>query len=273
MLMRFLFTHFLILFYALAAPSISHASISDFRLTKEENAIFSLNLVLTENVEHSTFHPDYRKKKLQEVTFQNGQWLNSSNIEYDQDGYVIRLERREKNRRGESVTKIYKDNNNEWVKCIKWLINGKESNVGKTEIRYQQDSQGRILYSALMNSDWVREYVYNDDEQLIEVIERRQVGNRSEDKYTVKKYYYNSQGFMSRRDLLTGQNSFMSTLYFDYNENNMLRRIVSEAIAYSTNKNRSERFYSSHDKNNNWLQAEWVTQDNKFKQNRKIVYY
>ncbi|SUB81268.1 Uncharacterised protein [Pragia fontium] len=274
-LMRFFITHFFKLFFVLVIlpVSTSYGLTPERSLTKAENAIFSLNLVLTENAGHSIFPPTYRMKKLEEITRQNGEWMSSSLIEYNPLGHITRLDRREKNRRGESVTKIYQDESGQWIKSIKWLIKGKESDVGKMIVRYQHDQNGRIIRSELMNSEWMREYIYNDDEQLTEIVEKQQVNNGIGVQYTVKKYYYNARGFVARRDFWTGRNHFVSTLYFDYNEKNTLERITAEAIAHSAQKKRGEKVYSYYDQKHNWLQAEWGTEENKFIQNREIDYY
>ncbi|MCD1125356.1 hypothetical protein LPW36_04840 [Jinshanibacter sp. LJY008] len=270
---RFFITGSLIAIVAFILSPFSYALNSYNSLTAEENAIFSANLVLTENASHSIFPPDYRVKKLEEVTHQNGEWVSTSWIDYDISGNLTAFERHEKNRRGESVTKIYKNKEGHWIKCIKWLMDGKESDIGKVIIRYLSDRQGRIVRSELMNSEWGREYVYNDNAQLSEVVEKQNTGYDSGKKYTVKKYYYNSKGFLARRDFKASRNNFVSTYYFDYNDKYILQRIVSEVTAYSTQKRRAEKYYTDYDQNYNWLQAEWGTEDNKFIQNRTIVYY
>ncbi|MBK5144246.1 hypothetical protein I2494_11040 [Budviciaceae bacterium BWR-B9] len=270
---RFFTLSFFTAIVAFILSPFSYALTSYNSLTTKENAIFSANLVLTENASHSIFPPDYRVKKLEEVTHQNGEWVSTSWIDYDISGNLAAFERHEKNRRGESVTKIYKNKEGHWIKCIKWLMDGKESDVGKVIVRYLSDRQGRIVRSELMNSEWIREYVYNENAQLSEVVEKQKAGYESAKKYTVKKYYYNSKGFLARRDFKTSRNNFVSTYYFDYNDKDMLQRIVGEAIAYSTQKRRAEKYYTYFDRNYNWLQAEWGTEDNKFIQNRTIVYY
>ncbi|WP_140919728.1 hypothetical protein [Limnobaculum xujianqingii] len=278
MLTRSFIIQIVIAIFAFTFSSLSYALTSYRSLTAEENAIFSMNLVLTENSSHSIFPPDFRMKELKEVTQKNGEWMLTSLITYDISGNLTFLERREKKHRGESVTKIYKNKEGYWVKCIKWLINGKESDVGKVEVRYLSDPQGRIIRSELMHSEWIREYLYNDNAQLTEVIEKRKASYNSDEeqyvrKYSVKKYYYNSKGYLARHDLKTHNNTLVSTYYFDYNDHNMLQRVINEAIAYSTQKRRGEKNYIHYDQNHNWLHAVWGNQDNKFTQNRDIVYY
>ncbi|VFS61790.1 Uncharacterised protein [Leminorella grimontii] len=111
------------------------------------------------------------------MTFRNGERIISSEIDYSPEGDVVRVKRREKNRRGESVTYVYKDSQG-WVKSINWIINGQLSSVGNVVVRYQQDGQGRIVKSELMNSGWMRQFIYNIEGQLTEVIEKIAGGKR-----------------------------------------------------------------------------------------------
>lgn len=266
----------IIFLFIICSIFISARSIaSDNQPVKNDNAISSMNLVLTENGSSSIFPPNYKFKRLEEVIRLNGERVSAGHIEYSESGKIIRLERWEKNRKGESVTKIYQDESGDWVKCVKWLIDGKESDVGKVVIKYILDDQGRIVKSQLQNSVWAREYIYNDDEQLTDVIEKQILNenNDGEINYPVRRYYYNNHGFIERRDMLTNRTDLSSTHYFDYGEHNILQRIIAVAKTQKSKRNHSEKYYSNYDHHHNWRLAEWGNDDNKFTKSRSIIYY
>ncbi|GKX56623.1 hypothetical protein SOASR030_27350 [Leminorella grimontii] len=267
--MRAFFTHYFLLICLFAFSCLSYASTP---LSSKDKAIFSFNLALTENSAHAFSPAPLRVKKLKEVTFRNGERIISSEIDYSPEGDVVRVKRREKNRRGESVTYVYKDSQG-WVKSINWIINGQLSSVGNVVVRYQQDGQGRIVKSELMNSGWMRQFIYNIEGQLTEVIEKSQVEKEYSEGYTVKRYHYNPNGLLARSDSLSRDSSYESSYYFDYNENNILQRIIAEAKFYAKHKRRSEKHYSRYDHHANWLHAEWGPQENRFTQERTIDYY
>ncbi|SQI43432.1 Uncharacterised protein [Leminorella richardii] len=269
MTMKLSFIRFFLLSCLATFSCFSYASTA---LSPEDKAIFSFNLALTENSAHSLAFTSFRMKKLKEVTFRNGEWLSSSEVDYSPEGNVLRVKRRDKSRRGESVTYVYKDSQG-WVKSINWLINGKMSDVGNVVIRYRQDSQGRIVKSELINSGWMREFFYNADGQLTEIIEKSRVEEEYSEGYAVKRYHYNSSGLLARSDSLSGDSNHVSSYYFDYNKENALQRIIAEAKSHSQHRNRSEKFYSGYDHNANWLRAEWGPEENRFTQERTIEYY
>lgn len=253
----------------------SNSFASDNNSFTNSNAIFATNLVLTESGSSSIFPPGYKLKQLDETVSLNGEIVSSGRIEYNPSGNVTRLERREKNRKGESITRVYRDESGNWIKRINWLIDGKESDVGKVVIEYLFDEQGRIVSSRLLNSVWAREYIYNDNQQLTEVIEKQILdeNNFSEVTYPVRRYHYNSQGFIARRDVLTKRKNLISTHYFDYGEHNVLQRVTGIASNDEVKRNSGEKHYSDYDRYHNWLLAEWDNGESKFTKIRKIIYY
>lgn len=272
----FISRNFFFMLFVFCSMLISHNSLASGNHSPENsNAIFAANLVLTESGSSSIFPTSYKLKQLDETVSLNGEVVSSGRIEYNELGSVTRLERREKNRKGESITRVYQDESGNWIKSITWLIDGKESDVGKVIIEYLLDERNRIVSSRLLNSVWAREYIYNDNEQLTEVIEKQILDENiiSEVNYPVRKYHYNSQGFIARRDVLTKRKDLISTHYFDYGEHNVLQRVTGIASNDEVKRNSGEKHYSSYDRNHNWLLAEWDNGESKFTKNRKIIYY